>query len=177
MATRLHETPSAPGAALSQRSRNALLTLHLVTAVGLVGVDLVLLVLGISGVRGATPATVYPAMHSVAAAALAPLAVVALGTGVLQALLSRYGLVKHWWVSAKLVITSLLTGLVLLVVIPGLGRAAAAATGPAPEHYLTDAQRTVFVVTPSTALVLLLLMAGLGVFKPGRQRRAPVDRL
>lgn len=152
---------------LSPRARKALLTAHVATAVGLIGADLVLLALGISGARGADPETVYPAMRLVAAAVLAPLALSALGIGVLQGLLGPYGLVRHGWVATKLVITTALTGLVLLVVVPGLGQAADAATGSLPQEYLTDSQRVMFAVTPSVALALLVLMVVLGMYKPG----------
>lgn len=42
--------------------RKALLTLHVVTAVGWLGVDLVQLALAVTGARGSQPAVVYPAL-------------------------------------------------------------------------------------------------------------------
>jgi hypothetical protein len=142
---------------------------HLVTAVGMVGVSIVLVVLGVAGLRGTDPATVYPAMHLVAMGALTPLVVAALATGVLQALLTGYGLVRTWWVTVKLAITVAFTGVALLVAVPGLARAAEAATSPGQE--VAVAQQVVSTVTPSAAMLLLLLAAGLGVFRPGRPGR------
>lgn len=149
----------APGA------RRSLLTLHLVTAVGMIGVSVVLLVLGVAGLRGADPATIYPAMHLAGAAALTPLVLAALATGVLQALWTGYGLFRRWWVTTKLVVTVALTGAALLVAVPGLGRAADAATTPGQE--VSVAQQVVSTVTPSVAALLMLLATALGVFKPG----------
>lgn len=164
------ETIRRPTVRIQPAARKALLTLHVVTAVSLVGIALVLAILGAAGLGGAAPETVYPAMHQMARAALAPVAVVAVVVGVVQALLTGYGLLRHWWVTAKLVVTSLLAAVAVLVVVPGLGRASAAATSHVEA--VNDAQRLVSVVTPSVALALLVLMAALGVVKPGRRRRA-----
>ena len=149
------------------------MTVHLASAVGLIGVDLVLVSLGLAGWQGSDPETIYPAMYLVARGALVPLAVLALVTGVVQGLLSNYGLLRHWWVTAKLAITLLLTVVAIAVVAPGLGRTADAAisTGDA----VTTAQQATSTLTPVLAGVLLLFMVVLGVFKPGR-RRKPRDR-
>lgn len=148
-----------------------MLTFHIATAAGLVGVSLVILTLGIAGLGDAGPETVYPAMHTVAQFALVPLALVALATGLLQVFVTGYGLTRHWWVTAKLVITVLLAGVAVFVVVPGLGRASEAAT--ALSGGVTGAQRLTSVVTPAIALGLFVLSVGLGVFKPGRRRRRP----
>jgi hypothetical protein len=160
------------GVRLSPGWRRLLLTVHIAGAVGLVGVGIVLVALGTNGLLGAEPSTIYPAMHLVARAALLPLVLIALGTGALQVTLTEYGPFKHSWVTAKLGITSLLTVAAVALVLPGLGRAAAAAT--APDGHLTDTQRLVATVTPAIASMLLLVNVALGVFKPGRVKRAAV---
>jgi hypothetical protein len=149
-----------------------LLTVHIAGAVGLVGVGIVLVALGTNGLLGAEPSTIYPAMYLVAWAALLPLAFIALVTGTLQVALTEYGPLKHGWVTAKLGITLLLTVAAVALVLPGLGRAAAAAT--APDGHLTDTQRLTATVTPAIASMLLLLNVALGVFKPGRAQRGAV---
>lgn len=146
--------------------RKPLLAIHIVTSVGVIGADLVLLALGISGARGSDPETVYPAMSLVSGWLIAPLAVLALATGVLQALLRGWGLARYWWVTIKLTITAVLTGVVLFVLVPGLRTAAETATGPNAEALLDDAQRVAFVIAPSVAITLLLLNVFLAVYKP-----------
>lgn len=89
--------------------RKPLLAIHIVASVGVLGADLALLALGISGAQGAEPETVYPAMSLVGAWLIAPLAVLALGTGLLQAVLRGWGLARYWWVTIKLTITAVLT--------------------------------------------------------------------
>jgi hypothetical protein len=80
---------------LSPPRRKLLLTVHVATAVSVLGTDLVLLVLGISSVRGADPQTVYPAADLIATWVLAPLAILALYSGVLLGLLTRWGLFRY----------------------------------------------------------------------------------
>jgi hypothetical protein len=150
---------------LPPRRRKLLLTVHVSVAAGLIGADLALLTLAVSGWRGSDPASVYPAMSLVSRWVVAPLAVAALITGVLQAVLGPYGLLRYWWVTLKLSITLVLTGLVLFVVVPRLSGAADSALGAASEG-LTDVQRVVFVVVFSLAVASIALMAGLAVFKP-----------
>jgi hypothetical protein len=144
--------------------RTALLTVHIVASVGAIGAALVLLAFGIAGIRGADPHTVYPAAHLVEAWVVAPLAVLALSTGLVQALLSRWGLVRYWWVTIKLAITAALTAVVFLVLEPSLAATAAAKS-------LTDAQRTRVALFPAVALALLVVNVVLGLANPGWRLR------
>jgi hypothetical protein len=144
--------------------RTALLAVHIVTSVGAIGAALVLLAFGVAGMGGADPRTVYPAAHLVEAWVVAPLAVLALGTGLVQALLFRWGLVRYWWVAIKLAITAVLTAVVFLVLEPGLAAAASAES-------LTDAQRTRVALFPAIALALLVVNVVLGLSKPGWRLR------
>lgn len=139
--------------------RVALLTVHIVASVGAIGAALVLLTLGIAGVLGAEPRTVYPAAHLVEARVIAPLAVLALGSGLALALLTRWGLMRYWWVAIKLMVTAMLTAVVFLVLEPSLAAMATAES-------LTDAQRTRVVIAPAAALVLLVVNVVLGLAKP-----------
>lgn len=155
---------------LPPRWRKLLLMVHLVATIGWLGADLVLLALGISGVRGSDPQTVYPAARLVGAWLVAPLAVVSLGTGLVQGLLTPWGLLGHWWVAIKFTLTVVMTGLVFFLLVPKLGRAADAATGLTP-HPLADAERMQLAVAPTVACTLLVLNVILSVYKPfGRVR-------
>jgi hypothetical protein len=153
---------------LFPRWRKLLLVVHLVAAVGWVGAELVLLALAVSGVRGTDPRTVYPAAGLVGVWLVAPLAVVTLGTGLLQGLLTPWGLFRHWWVTIKLSLTTLMTGLVFFALLPGLRSAADAGTGSAA---LTATDRAQFLVPPSVASTLLVINVVLSVYKPGGRLR------
>jgi hypothetical protein len=143
-----------------------LLTAHVLTTVGAFGADLVLITLGYSALLGADPSTVYPASRLVASTVVAPLALVSLATGVVLARLHGWGLFRYWWVTIKLAITLLLTVLVLTVLVPRLGAAAALATDPAGSSS-SVAERVPLAVAPILSSLLLILNVALAVYKPG----------
>jgi purine-cytosine permease-like protein len=150
--------------------RKPLFAVHLMAAIGWFGTSLALLSLGVAGARGSNPATVYPAAHLVGAWLTAPLAVIALATGVLQAVLTGWGLTKHRWVTVKLTVAAILTVLVIFVLVPELGRAADTVTGPEAQP-LGFAERIRLVVGPAVACLLLTLNVILAIYKPERQPR------
>lgn len=146
--------------------RRVLVTAHLIMTVALLGADLALLALGVTGLHGADPNAVYPAAHEIAAWIVAPLAVGALGSGLVLALASSWGLVTYGWITFKLVATSVLMAVLLLVLVPALARATDA---PAA---LTAAQRLKFVIGPAVASVVVLANSLLGRYKPRWRLRA-----
>lgn len=151
--------------------RKLLLSLHVATTVSVLGTDLVLLTLGIASLGGADPRTIYPAAHLASAYLVVPLAVFSLGTGLLLGWLSPWGIFRYWWVTIKLVITIVLTGIVLFVLVPRLGMVAASVTASASDT-LPEGSRIPLVVAPVIASSLLLLNVVLAVFKPGWRLRA-----
>jgi hypothetical protein len=155
---------------LSAPWRKLLLTVHVVATVSVLGTDLVLLLLGLSSLGGADARTIYPAAYLVGARLVATLAVLSLSTGLLLGILTPWGLFRYWWVTIKLTITTVLTGVVLLVLVPRLGAAADAVSGLSPS-LLSIGQRLPLVIAPAIASTLLLLNAVLAIFKPGWRLR------
>src|SRR5262245_54221967 len=151
---------------LSAPWRKLLLTTHVAATVSVLGTDLVLLLLGLSSLTGADPRTIYPAAYLVGARLVAPLAVLSLTTGLLLGLVTTWGLFRYWWVTIKLAITTVLTGVVLFVLVPRLGAAAEAVSGPAPR-LLATAERLPLAIAPALASTLLLPMVALAIYKPG----------
>lgn len=151
-------------APVSGRSHKFLLTAHVTASVGVLGADLVLLALGLAGLGGAAPVMIYPAARLIGETVVAPLALGALGTGLWLALSTSWGLFRYWWVAIKLAITLALTAAVLFVLLPALGATADAATAAGAD--LGMGARVPLVAAPAVASSLLLLAAGLGVFKP-----------
>ncbi|AHI01034.1 hypothetical protein GCM10010174_13600 [Kutzneria viridogrisea] len=126
--------------------RKALMVLHLVSSLGLLGVDLCVLALGVAGSPGGSLLGHY---------LLVPLAFTSLITGVAQGVLTPWGLFRHWWVTLKLVLMVIGTGLSLFVLTPALDSG-----GP---EVVRDA---------SGPCVVLLVLTVLSVYKPfGRIRR------
>lgn len=151
---------------LSSPWRKALLTLHVVTAVGWLGVDLVLLTLNVAGARGANPGVVYPAIGLVGQTLFVPLSVLAWLVGVASALLTPWGLVRHRWVLVKMIIATVMLGAVVFALLPNLRTAAelGAATPPDAREGLLAAS-----IVSSTLLVIATVLS---TYKPwGRIRR------
>jgi hypothetical protein len=97
--------------------RKFALTAHIVSSVGWLGAAAGVLGLAIAGVtstRTETVRSVYIAMELMIWSVLVPLAVASLLTGVIQALGSKWGLLRHYWVVAKLLLTLLATAILLL---------------------------------------------------------------
>jgi hypothetical protein len=162
----------AEGVKFTPRWRKAILTLHVVTAVGWLGTDLVLLTLGIAGLTGAADrAVVYPAAALVGEVLFVPLTFVVWLVGVVNAIGTPWGLVKWWWVATKLGIVTVMLGLVTFALYPNL--AAAADQGAA----LAEQQRLNLVIAPAVSTSLLLFSTVLSTYKPwGRTRRGDQRR-
>jgi hypothetical protein len=154
------------GMTLTPRWRRAVLTVHVITAVGWLGVDLVLLTLGISGLAGADPDVVYPAQSLVGRMLFTPLSALVWLVGVANAAYTKWGLVKHWWVLVKLLLTTLMLVLVVVLLYPALTRAGELAGA------MEFADRVNLVVAPSVSTSLLITATVLSTYKPwGRVRR------
>lgn len=160
-------TPST-GRTVQLGWRRPLLVVHIAAGVGALGVDLVLLTLGLSGANGSDPRTVYPAAHLIGEAVLLPLAALSVLSGIVLATAGGWGLFRHGWVTTKLIVGVVLFVVVVVVLVPGLGRAAHDATATPPQ-VLTSGQKLPFALAPIGATVLLVLNLALGVYKPGRR--------
>ncbi len=151
---------------LAPRWRKAVLTVHVVTAVGWLGVDLVLLTFGVAGLNGADPGVVYPAQSLIGRVLFAPLSVLVWLVGVVNAVGTPWGLLRHRWVLVKLLLTTAMLGLVLFLLLPALTEAGDLADD------LPRRDRITMVVAPSVSSTLLLFATVLSTYKPwGRVRR------
>src|SRR5438874_10803954 len=92
---------------MSPRLRKIALTAHVTSSVGWLGSVTVFLVLAITGVTSQNSEVVraaYLAMALVAWSVIVPLSLASLLTGLVQALGTQWGLVRHYWIVFKLVI-------------------------------------------------------------------------
>jgi hypothetical protein len=170
-------TPTQPPRRLPPRWRNLLLTVHIVVAVGVLGSDLVLLTLGVTGLASRDPELIragYLAMGLLGEAVLLPLALAAPLTGILLGLGTAWGLARHWWVLTKLVLTIAVATAAVFVLRPALNRAAAQALQvPLAELPAIGIGQVGVAVTlaPAGALLVLIAIVTLAVFKPWGQTR------
>jgi hypothetical protein len=162
-------TTQRPTRRLSRGARTSLLTAHVITAVGLLGVDVAALALEIAGWRNADPVMIYPAVSLLVRWLLIPLAILSWLTGVALGLLTPWGLLRHWWVTLKLVINTAGLVLAVLVLLPLVrSNADQALAGQSLDGDTAQAVRN-----STGACVALVLSVLLATFKPvGRLRGA-----
>jgi hypothetical protein len=160
------------GMKLTPRWRKTVLTLHVVTSVGWLGADLTLLLLGALGLTGAAdPGVVYPAQGLIGLWLFVPLSVVVWVIGLVSALATPWGVVRYRWVLTKFALTTVMLGLVLFALRPGLIDALALGADLPQRHRLD------MMIAPSVSSTLLIIATVLSTFKPwGRLRRKPPAR-
>lgn len=148
--------------------RKFALTAHIACSVGTLGAVASFLVLAIAGFAGndsARALDAYPAMALVAAYVVAPLVAASLLTGVVQSLGTRWGLFRHYWVIAKLVVT-LVVAVVLLLQLDSIGFLAAWARSEGSLHPDIRAARLSPILHAGGGLLVLLIPVALSLFKP-----------
>jgi hypothetical protein len=158
---------------LGATARKSVLLVHIASAGAWLGVDVVMGVLVLTALvsdDGRTKALAFRALELVAVGPLLVLGLLCLLSGVLLGLGSRYGLLRYWWVAAKLALNLVLTALVLVALAPEVAAHAdqarqAEAGLPVP----LEVGQLIFppIVSPAALLVAMVL----AIFKPwGRIR-------
>jgi hypothetical protein len=148
--------------------RKIVLIAHIVSSVGSLGAVagfLALAVAGLSGQDAQVTRSAYVAMEVIARFVIVPLVSASFLIGVAQSLGTTWGLFRHYWVLAKLLLT-LLTVIVLLLQMEGITYVAAVAV----ETTLSSAdllglRRSLFIHAAG-GLVILLVTTTLSVYKP-----------
>lgn len=145
--------------------RRPLLVVHIICSVGWVGAAVAYLGLGVAAQVSPHALTVRAAwigMELTGWFVIVPLGCLALLTGLLLSLITRWGLLQHYWV----VIASVLTTVALVVLVlhmPSVSaRAAVARTADdaATAHLGGD------IVHPALGIVVLVAVAVLNIYKP-----------
>lgn len=158
---------------LPRWARAALLTVHVAASVGWLGLDGALVTLELIGLRSADPpvrAGIAAAMATIACWVVIPVVFASLYSGLVLALGTSWGLVRHWWILVKSGIAVVLTATGLALMLPRLQQIIAGNGEPVQAQTLA---------ARSIALVLLLAATGLSVVKPwgktrlARQRPVP----
>lgn len=153
---------------LSPGWRKLTLTAHVTASVGWLGAVTAFLALAITGlisddasrVRGA-----YVAMQMIGWLVIVPASFAALLTGLVQGLGTPWGVVRHYWVLLKLLMTTIATILLLVHMQPIGIVAEAAAKAPLASADL-HGLRIQLVADAGAALAVLLVATTLSVYKP-----------
>lgn len=153
---------------LGPRLRRFLLTAHVASSVGWLGAVAAFLALAIAGLSSDSAQTVrgaYLAMQVTTWFVIVPLAFASLVTGVVQSLGTHWGLFRHYWVVAKLLLTVIAT-VVLLFQLENIGSMADIAADSALTDSAHRGARISLLVHAGGGLVVLLLTTILAVHKP-----------
>ncbi|WP_146615483.1 hypothetical protein [Nonomuraea aridisoli] len=151
------------------RVRKTIVVIHVISSVALLGEVWALTVLNTAAAltedAGLAHAA-YGLMPALVFAGGIPLSLVALATGVLLGLTSRWGVFRHLWVAAKLVLLVAVVCLGMFLFDPE-GMAAATAGGQAAD----DARQWSQAAVPATQALLLVTATALSIFKPRHKLR------
>ena len=151
---------------MNRNLRRVAVTAHLASSIGWAGAVLVFLVMAIVGLASRNEATVrgaYLLMLPAAWFVLVPLAHASLLTGIVLSLGTAWGLIRHYWVLTKLVLTAAATGVLLIYM--GTFRQMAAVAGDAISP-LETVRNASPVLHSILALAVLSIATVLGVYKP-----------
>lgn len=148
--------------------RKAALTAHVLSSLGWFGAVAAFLALAIAGIRSRDPLSVraaYLAMDTTAWAVIVPLCIATLVTGLVQSLGTTWGLVRHYWVIAKLVLTVPASAILLLHMRPisFLADVAAARELAGGDHRQVRVQ---LIANAGAAIFVLLVTTVLSIYKP-----------
>lgn len=150
------------------RLRKITLIAHIVSSVGSLGAVagfLALAIAGLSSENDQVMRSVYIATELVARSVIVPLVFDSLVTGLVQSLGTTWGLFRHYWVLAKLLLT-IFTAVVLMLQMSGIAHVAAVAADPGFASTDVPGLRRSLVVHAAGGLIVLLVTTTLSVLKP-----------
>ena len=155
---------------LSPKTRKMVLLLHVVCAVGWLGLHIGNVTLAITGLVTDDPGTqqtAFRAVNLLGGMLLIPISLLAFTTGVTLALGTRWGLVRHWWVLTKFVLTLIPVLLIPLSLLPGY-RDLADQVNAAPADQVVDIGDTgvSLIIAAIVSTTMYLTSVTLSVFKP-----------
>jgi hypothetical protein len=153
---------------MSSRLRKLALTSHVTSSVGWLGAVAAYLALAVAGLAGQDSemaCAAYRAMDAIGWGVIVPCSLAALLSGVIQSLGTEWGLLRHYWIVAKLALTVAATG-VLLMHIPTVSRMARIALATTLSSGDFKMLRIQLVVHAVGGLLVLLTTTALSVYQP-----------
>ncbi len=153
---------------MPQPVRKLTLTAHVAVSVGWLGAAVAYLGVAVAALTSGESARVqaaYPVLKLVGWWVIVPMCVGTLLTGLVQSLGTRWGVVRHYWVVAKLALTLFMTA-VLLGHLPAVSHAASLAPSQTAAAHGHGAMPMSTVVHASGGVAVLLAVTALSIFKP-----------
>jgi hypothetical protein len=155
--------------------RKFALTAHVTSSVGWIGAVVAFLVIALVALLNADAEKVRAAsttMELMGWFVIVPFSLASLASGLIQSLGTPWGLFRHYWVIAKLMITVGASVLLVLHMQVVSSIAVAASDGATPPGHMQGPKMQV-VADAAAALLILLIAAALSIYKPqGRTAEA-----
>jgi hypothetical protein len=154
--------------AMTLRIRKGALTAHIACSVGWFGAVFSFLALALAGLLSQDLQVVraaYLSMSMIGWWVIVPLSFASIATGLVQVFSTSWGLVRHYWVMLKFMISIVATSLLLLHLQPVNRIASVAAAGPLSNTDLREL-RIAVAADAASALLALIAALSLAVYKP-----------
>ena len=176
-------TASQPRFRMSPKTRKVVLLLHVISAVGWLGLHIGNITFAITGLTTGDPRTqqtAFRAVDMIGGMLLIPISLLAFTTGVVLALGTRWGLVRHWWVLTKFVLTLIPVILIPLSLLPGYRELAGLVNAAPPDEVVEVGNLGISLIAAAiVSTSMYLTSVTLSIFKPwGRTKwgRRPAER-
>lgn len=163
---------------MTAATRKALLTAHVVFSVGWLGAVVAFCALAVAARAGADPDSAsFIALNTIGLVVIVPASLLSVATGIVQSLVTPWGLARHRWVVAKLVLGLAATALLLLHQFSAVAVAARRAASHVPVGLLA----TQLVIDALLAIAALLVITVISIYKPwgltryGQRQRDPAS--
>ncbi len=153
---------------MKPRIYRLVLTSHITFSVGWLGAVAVFIVLAITGLTSQNTQLSRAsciAMELSAWFVIVPFSLTSLFTGIIQAVGTKWGLLKHYWIVVKLFLTIASTILLLLHMQP-ITYLASAATDPSFSNSQHSGQIINLIAKAGAAILVLLAITTISVYKP-----------
>jgi hypothetical protein len=158
--------------------RKFALTAHVTSSVGWLGAVAAFLAVAFVALMNADDLTARAAsitMKSIGWYVIVPFSAASLLTGVIQSLGTSWGLFRHYWVIAKLLITVGASILLMLHMQVVASIALAASDTSAATRHL-HGPKTQVVADAAAAVIVLLIAAALSIYKPAGRTDEPAPK-
>lgn len=163
---------------MTSRVSRLVLTSHITFSIGWLGAVAVFIVLAINGLTSQDillSRSSLIAMELSAWYVIVPFCLTSLFTGIIQAVGTKWGLFKHYWIVVKLFLTIAMTILLLLHMQP-ISYLASVAKGPSFSNSQNSEQLIDLIAKAGAALLVLIAIATISVYKPwGKIRFRKLD--
>lgn len=153
---------------LTPRLSKLVLTSHITFSVGWLGAVAVFLILAITGLTSQDiqlTRSAYFSMELSGWFVIVPFCLASLSTGIIQALGSKWGLFKHYWIVVKLFLTLVATILLLLHMQP-ISYLAGIAADASFSNTQESGLRIQLIADAGAGILLLLATTTISVYKP-----------